>query len=81
MALLHIQSWAGRRSVPVLIVRLTSKRADVQLEADALIPGRGQMKAGDVVRVPRTSLTEIADEAMERCGHPPLKANSRYSGE
>lgn len=58
MAMLHIQSWAGRRSVPVLIVRLTPKRADVQLEADALIPGRGQMKTGDVVRVPRTALTE-----------------------
>ena len=61
---LLLDSWAGRRQIPVQVVGETPTRYRVRLEADALLPGGRHCKAGAVVLAPKHAVEfnkEIAD--------------------
>jgi len=48
--------WAGRREYRVELVKETPKKYYVRLLEAALVPGRGQYEAGDIVTVPKTAV-------------------------
>lgn len=50
----HLESWAGRTTVPVEIIGHTKKRTRVKVLADEPLKG---WKAGDVVLVPAYAVT------------------------
>lgn len=50
---LVINSWAGRREIPIEILGETRTKFRVKLLADALIPVRRHRVAGDVLLVPK----------------------------
>ena len=50
--ILHLDGWAGRRAVPVLVHRFTPRRVVISSTAELLLPGR-RVTPGTMVMVPR----------------------------
>ena len=49
-----INSWAGRKELPVVKVGETKTKYRVQLAQDSILPGRNrQGKQGDIILVPK----------------------------
>lgn len=63
-AYLVLDSWAGRERIPVEVVGETPKRYRVRLLADALLPSRRHVKAGETVLVPRYAVKQDGDQGQ-----------------
>lgn len=56
-ASLLLDSWAGRREVPIEVLGETPKRYRVRLLSDAMLPRRGHIQAGEIVLVPKHAVS------------------------
>lgn len=54
---LHLDGWAGRIGVPVVVVGETPKKYRIRLTCWTNLPSRRRGEAGDVVLVPKHAIT------------------------
>ena len=56
---LVVDTFAGRRRIPVEVIGETRTKYRVRMGADALIPAARRVKAGDIVLVPKYAIRDI----------------------
>ena len=69
---LVIRGWSGRQKVPVQILGETPDGFWIKPQERAMLPGRGIIKRGQRVHVPRTVIR--LDSGERPAAHPPRKS-------